>query len=233
MIYDEYFGTADAAWVPTLLDIEINKAEEPDGGITDWCRYGWSALEVPDDCPNVRERFGTLQMRFNARYANRMLGAETMERWQVRLQNRFDEVVHRYDRMYSLYNMNRELMDDITPGLKTTYKRSDDLSGSDSSTGTSRSSATAKDRTSNTPDSRINSLDDYAGLIGVNESSSSGDTTTMGETTRTGKTEATTAMVRTGAEIIQQLHLSADSYRDIDTEFIGEFENIFLNIFWY
>lgn len=231
---ESYFPEPDQPWVPTLLDVETFKANEPDGSPIDWRRFGWSALDVPEECTHVAARFDILGTRFLQRYAKRMLNQETMELWQNRLQNRFDEVVHMYERAYTLYEANQEsMMSDVLPGTKRTYDTKDTNGGTDSVSGTDTSSGKSKSKQSNTPDSAINESDDYAGALGIEENSSTRTNSGKTEYGRTLTRKGTDTLVLTGAQVMESVNSSIDGWRDIDTAFIASFENNFLNIWWY
>lgn len=214
---DGLYPDADEPWLPTLLDVERMKAAEPDGSPIDWRRFGWSALEVPPTATHVVARFDILGQRFLERYAYRMLGHETMEKWQTRLQNRMDEVVGMYERAYALYEANQKAMDDAVPGRSVTTDSSLSSDTNDTSNGESRASAT--------PDQLINDSDDYAGSISKNKNNSTGK--------RNDKGTVNTKEVWQGARVIQDVNDSIDGWRNIDTAFIASFENLFLNIWWY
>ncbi len=231
---DGYFPDPDQPWVPTLLDVETFKANEPDGSPIDWRRFGWSALDVPEDCTHVIARFDILGERFLQRYAKRMLNQETMELWQNRLQNRFDEVVRMYERAYTLYEQNQNaMMSDVLPGSKRTYDAQDTDGGSDSATSKDSTSNKSKSKRSDTPDSTINESDDYAGSLGIDESTASRENTSTTNYGRTTKRTGTDTLTLTGAQIMDSVNTSIDGWRDIDTSFIGAFENNFMNIWWY
>ena len=213
-MYD--FGDAELPWIPKLIDVENFKVNSDDPEY--WQRFGWETLEVPEDCVLVRERMGTLKVRFDERYANRMLNSETMERWQVRLQNRFDEVVKRYDRMYELYvRYDQDMKEDILSGDKTVTTSKSQAGGSDTSTGTGRNI--------DTPDENVNNITGYAG-----SRTDSKATNTYG---RTDSFDSTVTRTMTGKGVVDSINDSVMSWKDIDTEFVKEFENLFLNVLWY
>ena len=87
----------DDVWMPELCDVEQLKQSSDPATAEYYGRFGWENLEVPSDCVVVAARMAWLKTRFDSRYAFRMLSAETMERWQVRLQNSFDVTVRRYE----------------------------------------------------------------------------------------------------------------------------------------
>ena len=210
------FGDAEIPWIPKLIDVENFKVNSDDPDY--WQRFGWEALEVPQDCSYVIQRMTTLKTRFDERYANRMLNSETMERWQVRLQNRFDEVVRRYDRQYELYQRyDQDMKDDIIAGDKTVTESTAQAGGSDTSEGSGRNI--------DTPDENVNDNTGYAG-----SRTDSKATNTYG---RTDTLNSVVTRTTTGKGVVDGINDSIMSWKDIDTEFVKEFENLFLNVFWY
>lgn len=210
------FGDAELPWLPKLCDVENFKVNSDDP--TYWQRFGWEALEVPEDCAFVRNRMDTLKTRFDQQYFDRKLNSETMEVWQVRLQRRFDEVVRRYDRMYELYQRyDQDMKEDIISGDKTVTESTAQAGGSDTSEGTGRNI--------DTPDEQVNSTEGYAG-----SRSDSKATNTYG---RTDTLNSTVTRTMTGKGVVDSVNDSVMSWRDIDTDFVNEFQNNFLNVFWY
>ena len=210
------FGDAELPWLPKLCDVENFKVNSDDPAY--WQRFGWEALEVPGECTFVRERMDALKTRFDQQYFDRKLNSETMEVWQVRLQRRFDEVVRRYDRMYELYQRyDQDMKEDIISGDKTVTESTAQAGGSDTSEGTGRNI--------DTPDEQVNSTEGYAG-----SRSDSKATNTYG---RTDTLNSTVTHTMTGKGVVDSINDSVMSWRDIDTEFVKEFENNFLNVFWY
>lgn len=213
------FPDADAPWLPELIDVEAKKA----GPQADYySRFGWENIVVPDDCPIIASRMDFLKVRFDERYANRMLNAETMERWQVRLQNRFDEVVHRYERAYALYrDRDDDMRADIIRGEKVTFKGTTASGGKDTTvSGTDTHSA-------DTPDSGINASGDYGSSV---TSSKTDGSVSYG---RTEVLDSTTEHTVTGGTLVDDINHAVDAWRDLDTELVREFENNFLNVWWY
>lgn len=208
---DFTFSDAELPWLPVLCDVEHFKVNSDDP--TYWQKFGWESLEVPEECTYVSNRMDQLKIRFDERYANRMLNSETMERWQIRLQNRFDEVVRRYNRLYELYQRyDQDMKDDIIEGEKTVTHASTSAGGTDSSTG----------RNIDTPDENVNDITGYAGSRSTSE-------TNYG---RTDTTDATVERILTGLRVVDSVNTSCQNWLDIDTEFVKEFENCFLNVFW-
>ena len=210
-----YFDEADQPWLPELIDVEAMKTGT-DGSY--YSRFGWENLEVPEDCPIVASRMDTLKIRFDERYANRMLNSETLERWQVRLQNRFDEKVHVYERAYALYEKyEQDMMDDVVQGEKTVVSGTNTQGGSDSSE--------VESRNIDTPDEIVNANDNYASSLSKNKGK-----TTYG---RTDTVDSTTTRTIMGRALVDGINDAIYSWRDLDTEFVKEFENNFLNVYWY
>lgn len=208
---DFTFSDAELPWLPVLCDVEYFKVNSDDPAY--WQKFGWEALEVPEECTYVSGRMDQLKFRFDERYANRMLNSETMERWQIRLQNRFDEVVRRYNRLYELYDRyDQDMKDDIIEGEKTVTHATASAGGVDTSTG----------RNIDTPDENVNDIAGYAGSRSTSE-------TNYG---RTDTTDATVERILTGLRVVDSVNTSCQNWLDIDTEFVKEFENCFLNIFW-
>ena len=159
-----------------------------------------------------------LKIRFDERYANRMLNSETLERWQVRLQNRFDEKVHVYERAYKLYQQyEQDMLDDVVQGEKITVTGTTQQGGSDTST--------VEARNIDTPDEVINADDNYASSLSKNQG-----TTQYG---RKDTVDSTTTRIVTGQALVEGINNAIYSWRDLDTEFVKEFENNFLNVYWY
>lgn len=211
-------------WLPRLIDI-IHFAEEgdPDERLY-FSRFGFDKLVIPDDCVHVRARFDELTMRFNERYEFRRLGQETMPRWQVRLQNRMDSIVRKYERAYELYeDFATDIHDDVLEGEKEV------LSGADvrtvNSEGASHNSGTTK--VIDTPDSRVNENDNYADAYTKNAS----DATNTDNATDTVDYGRVRTKTYTGKMVIENINMSIDSWRDLDTALVGEFEDMFMNVF--
>ena len=195
-------------WLPTLQDIEKRKDDIENGPY--YSKFGWEQLEVPTDCPIVAGRMADLKTLFDERYAFRMINSETLEQWQIRLQSRFDRYVHIYERAYMLYShYDQDMIDDMKGGESRTISRSS--SGSES----------GDVRNVNTPDSATNADDHYAD----SRSKSSG--------TSSSTESITDVLIKTGEGIIDNINSGFRKYIDIDQDFIRQFEDSFLNLFWY
>ena len=211
----------DDVWMPELCDVEQLKQSSDPETAEYYGGFGWENLEVPSDCVVVAARMAWLKTRFDSRYAFRMLSAETMERWQVRLQNRFDETVCRYERAYLLYLANRTAMNRAVGGSRTEMTSSSASAGSDTVT------STGVGKTADTPDTSIVPGKDYYNALTKNDST---DTTSYG---RTDPDTVLTETLVTGADAVRGVNESIEEWNDLDTSFVGEFENLFLNVFDY
>lgn len=255
----------EEGWIPTLGWLLYQQETQPEEPVIDYTKYGFAALEVPDDCPLVAARMSWLTTRFNERYYNRMLGSETLDRWQMRLQNKFDELVYRMNRAYGIYTTAATALgDDLYEGSERSVTGSTTDSGSDtttrsgssefSNTGGSTNTASGSDsnegmtKHSDTPDTKINSNWGWAGSVDADTgkttygrvdtgtsnvkgtgSTSGTDTTAYGKSTASNGTEKVTVH---GA-MIDVVNKNIKEWDDLDTVFIGSFENAFLNVFWY
>ena len=211
----------DEIWIPTLEEVEYMKSHGSPEEQEYYSKFGWEQLEVPPDCDHVLARMSTLKIRFDERYGGRMLGQETMERWQIRLQNKFDEVVYKWDRAYELYANNQQrMLVNIIDGRVFSEDTSSNIDITDDTVNTS------KNKVIDTPDSAINDNSDYADVVYHNDASRRNTGSRNNRTTSNRKEEVI-------GNLIDKVNSTALKWMDIDTMFIKEFENNFLNIFYY
>lgn len=193
----------DFMWMPTYATL-IAKQSEPKRTL-DWNAFGWDALQIPDTAVHVKARMDILSERFYERYCDRSIAYETWHLWQIKMQDKMDSIVDKYERAYTLYDKySEQMMDDVLPGRKTTV--------------TSTTAVDGTSRFSDTPDSLINDSSNYAGSITKND----------GTTTDNG----TTSEIITGT-ILDSLNRTISEWMDIDTAFIDEFKTLFSNVWWY
>lgn len=189
-------------WTPRLVDV---MKQFPD--------WGFGALEFDrEQNPLTAARWDTLKERFFERYALRRVNQETLARWQLRLQNRLDEIIGEFERAYRLYHDYAAEMDkNVIDGART------------ESHGVGETSATDKSETRaiDTPDKAINHDKNYADRLTESDAHHGEKNTSVGLTIHK----------KTGS-VVMNVNTSIDGYRDIDTEFIKCFENNFLNILW-
>lgn len=273
MTGDYFEPGAFESWIPRLVDI----AKRHDDGEPGYENVGFEALVVPEELTQLTDRWPTLKVRFEERYAFRMINSETLERWQMRLQNRLDEIADRYERAYALYALYEdEMMDDVLEGWSETSKSTDsgseslwklgtekdtiagseELAYSGSQKTTEGGNDTTEGLRSDTPDSAINTGGAYADMSQNGKTTyghTAEDTFTDRKDTRTYKDRENTrsftdredkkdfgkivdtdiTRIITGASIIDNVNASIRKWEDIDTRFVAEFENLFLNVFWY
>ena len=211
----------DEIWIPTLNEVEYLKSQGSPDEQRYYSQFGWEQLEVPPDCDRVLDRMSTLKIRFDERYGGRMLGQETMERWQIRLQNKFDEVVYKWDRAYELYANNQQTMlVNIIDGRVVSNDTSSKIDSTDDTVNTS------KNKVIDTPDTAINDNSDYADVVYHNDGRRKNTGSRNNRTTNNSKEEVM-------GNLIDKVNSTALKWMDIDTMFIKEFENNFLNIFYY
>lgn len=182
--YREYFRE-NGPWIPRLVDIQYRHDHNEPG----YENVGFSCLDVPASLANVTARLPELNQRFLERYASRMINSETVERWQVRLQNRFDEVADRYERAYELYaRYETQMLDDMLEGWERDLVRDEDTSGTDTST---RTGSEDLERKGKETDTRSGSESDTPiGTEKIVKSGSETDTPTgTQKTVKSGNTE--------------------------------------------
>ena len=85
---------------------------------------------------------------------------------------------------------------------------------------------TSKNKVIDTPDSAINDNSDYADVVYHNDASRRNTGSRNNRTTSNSKEEVT-------GNLIDKVNSTALKWMDIDTMFVKEFENNFLNIFYY
>lgn len=236
-------------WIPRYVDILTKKQE----GDPDYADIGFTELDFDSSLELLNARLETLNQRFEERYAFRRISAETLERWQVRLQNKSDEIAKRYEYAYGLMlQYESELAEDAVDGWKETETVDDDLSGTDSlaltgtdineASGIDSTSDDATGRTIDTPDAAANAAANYADSRedserDVQTTYGRKDTRTLNRenaTTYGKKRDITREIVHaiTG-NTLEKLNANIRTFQDIDTLFVAEYENLFLNVFDY
>lgn len=251
MTFPQPYEVADEGWLPTLLEVNRWASEGgPDGEY--FSRFGWGGLDCPDSCPHVNARMDELGMNFLGRYGDRMLGYETMEKWQRHLEQRFYDNVFVFERMYRLYEQydaqmgvpirsettSREHTLDRTVAMTGSHGTVD--SGNDTVTGSGSSGSTAKH--ADTPDTLVNLSSDYGSAVDktddTNQSTAStayGKHTdaTIDDHTTDGTVENDSLIHTYNGDAVARVNENIEAYRNIDKEFIDKFESLFLNLFCY
>ena len=143
---------------------------------------------------------------------------------------RMDDLKILFDQKYAFRMLNSETLEEWQIRLQTRFDRYvhiferayllyekyqqdmiDDMKGGEIITRT----ASGVGSTVNTPDIKINASDDYA------------DSRTRSATSEKVET------VRTGEGLVDDINAGFRKFVDVDQEFIAQFEDSFLNIFWY
>lgn len=199
-------------------------------------RFGFDQLVIPEDCPHIIAKMPTLTTRFNDMYFYRRIAQETMPRWQMRMQVRCDAIVHRYERAYALYEEYQQRMDDdmIEGERETVTGTRSALSGVDETTSSTSGESSSNDVTKvvDTPDSAVNDNENYADAYTKNTSEGNSENNGVSaiEYGRKDDVDMQSFKEYVGRQIMQNVNLSIESWMDIDTAFIGEFKNMFINI---
>lgn len=197
-------------------------------------KFGFDRVEIPADCPRLTAVMPRALELFNERYAFRMLNSETLEQWQMRLQHTADLNVYRYERALELYATNAEEMLNVLEKTVTVRDATTANSGTDSTTYGRKDTYAGTVRNVDTPDSAVNDSDDYAdSLVRNNNSNTASGTDSLVHGLRTDIDDTVTETKEPEGGIIRATNDSIDAYRDLVADFVREFENNFLNVFWY
>ena len=206
----------------------------PDATSAYYDRFGLDRVEIPADCPRLTAVMPRAVQMFNERYAYRMLNSETLEQWQMRLQHVADLNVYRYERALTLYATNAEEISNVLEKKTTERDATSENSGSDSTTYGRKDTFAGSVKNIDTPDSAINASDDYADSLtkSDNSNTASGTDTLTHGLKNTIKDKVVETREPEGG-FIPALNDNIDAYRDIAVDFVREFENNFMNVFWY
>ena len=203
-------------------------------GFVYYDRFGLDRVEIPADCPRLSAVMTRAVQMFNERYAYRMLNSETLEQWQMRLQHVADLNVYRYERALTLYATNAEELANVLEKKVTVRDYESRNSGSDSTTYGRKDTFAGSVKNIDTPDSVINASDDYAdSLTKSNNSNTASGTDTLTHGLKNEIDDTVTETREPEGGFVPALNDSIDAYRDITADFVREFENNFMNVFWY
>jgi len=219
---DSFVGVVNTVNGPTRAGFEY------------YTRFGFDKVEIPASCTRLTAVMPRAIQLFNERYAYRMLNSETLEQWQMRLQHVADLNVYRYERALELYETNADEMLNVLEKTVTVRDATTANSGTDSTTYGRTDTYAGTVKNVDTPDSAVNATDDYADSLVRNNNSNTAsgtDRLTHGLTTDIDDTVTETKEPEGG--IVRATNDSIDAYRDLVANFVKEFENNFLNVFWY
>lgn len=197
--------------------MEYLKTHGPEEEQEYYQQFGFEKLDVTGEY--ITQHFERLTERFNRRYAERHINRETLELWQNALQNKMDEVAPKFDIIYEEHN--NTLKSVLLPG---THVKSEGLR---TAGGRDSKHDEQQDRSIDTPDSIINHDDNYADSLREGEADGYVDY---------GRTDADSRQSdvgQGGAEAMRSYNAAIRLAEELDTSFIAQFENLFLNVFDY
>ena len=228
------FHEAFEPWTPTLYDILYRASEGTADERAYYGKFGFGTLEIPDDCVRVRAVRDRAETMFNERFGQRMINKETLETWQIGLQSKMDTIVYRYERALALYAENSDEMANVLEKRVTQRDATSENSGTDSTTYGRKDTFAGTVKNIDTPDSAINASDNYADALTKSDNSNTAsgtDSVTHGLKNTVKDTVTETREPEGG--IVEATNRSIDAWRDIVADMVREFENNFLNVFWY
>ncbi len=228
------FYEAREMWVPTLNDI-LFKAEN---GTADerayYSQFGLGQVEIPTEATHVSAIMPRAVEMFNERFGQRMINRETLETWQIGIQSTFDTIVFRFDHALAIYAENTEKMNNVLERKKTTRFATSQDSGTDSTTYGRTDTFSGASKSIDTPDSAINATDDYADSVTKNDNTNTASgTDTLTHGLLNTLDDSVTETHEPAGGIVDAINRNIDTFRDITADFVREFENNFLNVFWY
>lgn len=218
----------------TLIALTYDDTGPTEKGARYYDKFGLDRVEIPADCPRLTAVMPRAIELFNERYAYRMFNSETLEQWQTRLQHTADLNAYRYERALELYDTNSEEMSNVLEKTVTVRDASTANSGTDSTTYGRIDTYAGTVKNVDTPDSAVNDTDDYADSVTRNNNSNTASgTDRLIHGLRTDIDDTVTETKEPEGGIIRATNDSIDAYRDLVADFVREFENNFLNVFWY
>ena len=219
---ESFVGVVTTTYGPTRAGFEY------------YINFGLDRVEIPADCTRLTAIMPRAIELFNERYAYRMLNSETLEQWQMRLQHTADLNVYRYERALELYATNAEEMLNVLEKTVTVRDATTANSGTDSTTYGRTDTYAGTVKNVDTPDSAVNDSDDYADSVTRNNNSNTASgTDRLTHGLRTDIDDTVTETKEPVGGIVRATNDSIDAYRDLVADFVKEFENNFLNVFWY
>ena len=171
--------------------------------------------------PNLYIHKDRLVYRFDKKYAYREIGAETISRWMNLLQNRFDEIADKFNHAYKMYDDPNIDIDALTLGFKRSIESSSTGSGSNSST----SSNTVNSKFKDTPTSGTSTINNP-----TTENIDTENGTNSGSHNSQGNIKTTENYDYHDEHSIDEVNKIINHYKQIDEEFINEFNQMFIGI---
>ena len=229
-------GLIDAwtPWLPTLYDILYRGQEGTADERAYYSKFGFGTLEIPADCQRLQAVRDRAETMFNERFGQRMINKETLELWQIGLQSKLDTIAYRYERALALYEANDEEMRNVLEKKVVTREATSENSGTDRTTYGRTDTFAGTVKNIDTPDSAINASDNYAdALTKSNNTNTAGGTDAITHGLKNKVDDTVTETKEPEGGIVKATNNSIDAWRDVVADFVREFENNFLNIFWY
>ena len=228
------FREAREMWLPTLSDILNKRTSDDEAERTYYTQFGLDKCEFPADCPRLSATIPRIVELFNERYYTRMINRETLEIWQMNLQHVVDRIAYRYERALTLYATHQTELANVLERETTTRHATSANSGTDTTTYGRMDTFEGKTKNIDTPDSAVNASDNYADSLtkSDNKNTASGSDQLTHGLTNTINDEVIKTREPEGG-FVPALNDSIDAYRDIAVDFVREFENNFMNVFWY
>lgn len=157
---------------------------------------------------------------FNTYYRLREIGGETYERFQFNILHKFIQIKRRYNNMLKAYL--DENIDQIGKLTKETYD------GTSTGGSTSKVSGNSQntEKYSETPITALMEQGDYETTRRTNEGTTGSET----ESSDTDTSKYTRDIVRFDGSVIKYLNEYSDEWRDIEMNFIKEFDVCFFNV---
>lgn len=170
--------------------------------------------------PKLAEHKEDIISIFNTHYKYRELGAETESRFNDNLQARFNEIADKYNHAYKVTEEND--VDRLGTGYTFDELRKRNIE----SEGTASGNETRDSKYKDTPSSSTSTINNPTNQNIDNRDNSSTATTKEAQTD-----EVHQEKIQHDKEMVVELSELIDKYRQLDIEFIYQFENCFIGIF--
>ena len=169
--------------------------------------------------PKLYEHKDNIIEVFNTHFKYRELGAETEERFQCMLQDRFFEICDKYNHAYKVTEEND--VDKLGTGYTYDETRNRTVESMADATGTENRDNKYKD----TPSSSTSTLNNP-----TNQTLDNRDNTAHSEQNDEQNDTIHQEKVQHDKEMVVELSELIDRYRQLDIEFVYEFENCFIGL---
>lgn len=177
-------------------------------------------LEEWEEYPHLLQNKTKLVEYFHVKFDCREIGYSTFKKFNDHLRFKYQEIAPRYDLMFDLYQTSLEQIK--KPGRYTDRQYS--ATGTDSNTSTSSVSSKGDNSQYDTPKTNLPNPLSHPSMVSTSESQ---DTNELSSNLTREATE-TEHLTTTDQEYIDALNNLGDKYRSLMTDFILEFERLFL-----